>query len=205
MKKIIALDGFKFGSFMQLAIGPLTIIILNTSIKNGYLSGLAFMGGEIVIDILYMFLACIGISKLLHKKYLQSILKYFGAVIFIYFGLNIILNIYNISILPIIRINGYYNTNLFLQGIILTASNPLSIIFFSGIFTSKIIEKNYSQSDTFVFAAGCVFARIMFLLIIIFLGSIINRYFNQKIINILNIIVGIIIVYFGIRLFIKKI
>ena len=205
MKRIVALDGFIFGSFTQFAIGPLTFIVLNTSIQYGYLSGLAFMSGEIIIDILYMFLACIGVSKLLQKKKLQIIMKLFGVLILFIFGLNLVLSVFGVSIFSIMKFQGNIKTNLFFQGIILTASNPLSILFFGGIFTSKIIENNYTRTDTFIFAAGCVLARVIFVIIIIFLGNMVNSRLNTQVINTLNIIVGIIIIFFGIKLLVKKI
>jgi len=200
---MVLLDGFKFGSFMQLAIGPLIFIVLNTSIQYGYISGLAFAGGEIIIDMLYMFFACIGVSKILQKKQTQTAMKIFGAIILIIFGVNIIISIFGKSIFPKINLKEYITTNLFIQGIVLTASNPLSIIFFTGIFTSKMIEKRYTQIDTFVFAVGCISARILFLLIVIFLGSLFSKYLQIQVLNILNFIVGMIIIYFGIKLFMK--
>jgi len=203
MRQNIALDGFIFGSFMQLAVGPLTFIILNISIQYGYISSLAFMSGEILIDVLYMFLASIGVSKLLQKTQLQIFMKIFGALILFIFGINMITSVFGLSIFPKINIQDYLKTNYFFQGIILTASNPLSIIFFSGIFTSKVVEKNYTQRDTFLFAFGCVSARICFLILIILLGSVIHNYLKIQVLNVLNIIVGIIIVLFGIKLLLK--
>jgi threonine/homoserine/homoserine lactone efflux protein len=138
---MILINGLKFGFFMQLAIGPLALMVLNTSSQNGYIDGLILMAGIIVIDMLYMFLACIGISKLLQKNKLQNILKIVGAIILLIFGINNIISFFELSILPKMYIEKYAYTNMFFDGVILTASNPLTIIFLSGIFTSRIMEK----------------------------------------------------------------
>jgi threonine/homoserine/homoserine lactone efflux protein len=204
MKQIIIFDGLKFGIFMQLAIGPLAIMVLNTSTQLGYINGLILMAGIIIIDMLYMFLACMGVSGLLQKEKLQTILKILGSIILLTFGINNILSIFNISIFPKTDLQRYSYANLFLQGIILTASNPLTIIFLGGIFTSRIIEKNYSIKNVFIFASGCIMARISFLVALVLMGSIIHTFLPIQVLKILNVIVGIIIIYFGIKL-IKKI
>jgi threonine/homoserine/homoserine lactone efflux protein len=201
---MILFDGLKFGFFMQLAIGPLALMVLNTSSQNGYMDGLILVVGIIIIDMLYMFLACIGVSKLLQNKKLQNILKITGAIILLMFGINNIISIFELSIFPKIYIQKYEYTNILFKGIILTASNPLTIIFLSGIFTSRIIEKNYSQKNVFIFACGCIIARIFFLILLVVIGYVIHNFLPIEILKMLNVIVGIIIIYFGIKL-IKRI
>ena len=97
---MIVFDGFKFGLFIQLSIGPVALMVLNTSIQLGYKNALIFMTGTIIINILYTILACMGISKLFQKNNLQIIIKIMGAVILLIFGINNILNFFDISILP---------------------------------------------------------------------------------------------------------
>ena len=189
---------------MQLAIGPVALLILNTSIQSGYANGLLLTAGSLVADAAYMFLACIGVSQLLQKKQLQFAMKITGALVLMAFGINTVISIFDISIFPKMHIRETGNANLFFQGIILQASNPLTILFFSGIFTSMIMEKNYTQKDAFKFAFGCILARICFLLFLVAAGNVFHAFLSTRLLKILNVFIGIIIIYFGVKLLVKK-
>jgi threonine/homoserine/homoserine lactone efflux protein len=200
---MITFDGIKFGFLMQLSVGPVALMVLNISIQSGYINGLTFMVGTIIVNIFYTFLACIGISTLLQKNHLQTTMQIVGGAFLLFYGINNIISIFNVSILPKLNLQKEAFTNLFLQGIIITISNPVTIIMIGGILASRIIEKKYSQENIFIFASGYLIARLCFLLILIIIGNIIHTFLQEWVLKILNTIVGIIIVYFGIKLLIK--
>jgi threonine/homoserine/homoserine lactone efflux protein len=197
---MILSDGIKFGFFMQLSIGPLALMLLNTSSQYGYINGFTLMGGIVCIDALYMFLSCMGVARLLQKKNLRNILKLTGGIILILFGINSVAGYFNVSLFPKTGVQEFGYKNLFLQGIFLTASNPLTIIFLGGIFTSRIIEKGYTQRNIFIFALGCLLARICFLILLVITGNMIHAFLPVGILKVLNVMVGMIIIFFGIKL-----
>jgi threonine/homoserine/homoserine lactone efflux protein len=130
-------------------------------------------------------------------------MKIVGGSFLLFYGINNIISIFNISILPKLNFQKEAFANLFLQGLIMTISNPVTIIMIGGILTSRIIEKKYSQENIFIFASGYLISRLCFLLILIIIGNIIHAFLQEWILKILNTMVGIIIVYLGIKLLIK--
>ena len=93
-----------------------------------------------LMDTIFVLLAIFGIGSLLEKPGIKFILKYFGMIILIYFGLGIILAAFGINIIPVLRSSAPSSmlTNAFITTFILTASSPLSILFWSGVFATKV-------------------------------------------------------------------
>jgi threonine/homoserine/homoserine lactone efflux protein len=201
---VVLFDGFLFGMILQLAIGPICLMVFKTSGLLGLEQGLIFVAAVALIDSLYIFLASIGMASILENNILQKWLKYLGGIILILFGINTIFVCFNYSIIPNIKININNISNIFIQGLILTLSNPLTIIFWGGVFSEKVSNQNYTRNQIFLFGIGCISSTILFLGIIAIIGTITRIFLPEIIIKILNGIIGIIIIVFGIKMIIKK-
>ena len=201
----MVIKGLKFGMILQLAVGPMCLLVLNTSVDHGLLSGFSLVLAIALIDALYITLSGLGASAIISKDKVKLIVKIFGCIILVFFGLNTILGVFDISIMPNISLfSNYKSTNLFLQGIILTASNPLTIIFWGGVFTTQIADNNLTRFQLFLFGAGCVLSTLIFLSGIALFGYFIGSFIPDIIIKILNVLVGAFLVFFGVKLLVKK-
>lgn len=89
--------------------------------------------------------------------------------------------------------------NLIVQGLLLTASNPLTIVFWNGMFSAQMVENQWNKKQLFFFAAGCIMATIISLTVVAFQGSALSGFLPQIIVQFLNVTVGIVLVFFGIR------
>ena len=59
--------GFKFGMLLQLAIGPMCLMVFNTSATYGFLVGLSLVLAISLIDGLYITLSGLGIAAIINK------------------------------------------------------------------------------------------------------------------------------------------
>ena len=203
----MVVKGFKFGMMLQLAIGPICMLIFQIAASSGLLVALTGVIAVTLVDGLYIFSAIMGIGAIL-KKYKKSTnaIKLFGAFILIIFDLSIITGAFNIPIIPSLKlISSQSNTNVFYKILLLTLSNPITIVFWVGVFSAKLTEDNMSKKDMFCFGFGSVLSTLVFLSFVSSLGTLLNILLNNFIINILNVIVGFIIVLFGIKTALKKI
>ena len=155
------------------------------------------------MDAFYITLASLGASKLLGNKKIEKIVKILGAIVLIIFGLNIILGVFGINIIPGLNLKPN-SSNAFIQGIVLTLSNPITIVFWGSVLTTKIVEENFRKKELIVFSTGLVSSTLLFLTIIAILGTILSNFIPDIISKTLNIAVGIIIICFGIKLLLKK-
>ncbi|GAA0116487.1 LysE family translocator [Clostridium senegalense] len=198
--------GLKFGMLLQLAIGPVCIFILQmASLKGFYIAETGVLGVTIV-DGLYIFAAILGIASIIEKRKVKVGLKIFGAIILIIFGLSTVLGQFDINFIPSLSLQGEGNSNsVFLKSIILTASNPLTIVFWAGVFSTKIIEENMKRKDIYIFGIGALMATLSFLTLVAVLGTFTKVFLPAYVIQILNIIVGVLLIYFGVKMALKKV
>ena len=196
-------DGLKFGMLLQLAVGPMCLMVFNTAKNVNFLVALSLVLAIALVDAFYIFLAGLGVSKLMEKKSVKSVFKIIGSLVLVIFGINIILNVFNINIIP--GLNLKPNTaNIFIQGLILTLSNPITIVFWGSVLTTKIIDDGLKKKELFIFSIGLVSATLFFLTFIAVLGTILSGFIHKSVSNVLNVIVGLLIIFFGIKMLVKK-
>ena len=68
MKKNVYYEGLKFGMLLQLAVGPMCLLVFNTAKNEGFLIAMSLVLAIVLVDALYITLASVGISKILDKK-----------------------------------------------------------------------------------------------------------------------------------------
>lgn len=197
--------GLKFGMLLQLAVGPMCLLVFNTSAKNGLLMGLSLVLAITLIDLLFITLSGLGVGAIIDKEPIKKGIKVFGVLVLVLFGANIIAGAFQISLIPNIQLFGEASEKgIFIQGLLLTASNPLTIVFWSGVFSTQVIENNYNRVQLCYFGLGCVLSTICFLSFIALLGVVISGFISQSIMQLMNVVVGVVIIYFGGRLLLRK-
>ncbi len=196
-------DGLKFGMLLQLAVGPMCLMVFNTAKNVSFLVALSLVLAIALVDAFYILLAGLGVSKLIEKKNVKAIFKIVGSLVLVIFGLNIILNVFNINLIP--GLNLKPNTaNIFIQGLILTLSNPITIVFWGSVLTTKIIDDGLKKKELVIFSIGLVSATLLFLSFVALLGTVLSGFLPESVSNVLNVIVGLLIIFFGIKMLVKK-
>jgi len=180
-------------------------MVFNTSASLGFFKGLVLVFAIALVDAIYITLSGFGVAAILKKKQIQSAVKIFGGIVLVIFGLNIMLSVFNISLLPNITLfSKSTSQNLFLQGLLLTASNPLTIIFWSGVFSAQVAENKLNDRQLRLFEIGCVLSTIFFLSLVAALGNIVSGFIPINIIKMLNIIVGLVLIGFGLKILLNR-
>ncbi|MDD4074593.1 MAG: LysE family transporter [Eubacteriales bacterium] len=190
---------------LQLAVGPMCLLVFNRSAAHGLLTGMTLVAAITLADMLYILLSALGVSALMEKESVQLPVRIIGALVLVLFGLNMVCGALGVSILPDISLFPQDNRQgFFLRGLLLTLSNPLTIIFWSGVFTTQIIDNHYNRIQLRWFGAGCVLATVFFLSLIAILGTLISGFLSESAMKLLNIFVGCFIIYSGIKLLFKR-
>lgn len=195
--------GLKFGMLLQIAVGPMCLMVFNTAKNVGFLVALTLVLAIALVDAFYITLASFGVSKLLEKEKNKKTFKIIGAIVLMIFGVNTILNVFNINIIPGLNLKPS-STNVFIQGLVLTLSNPITIVFWGSVLTTKIIDEKMKKNELFIFCIGLVSATLIFLSAVAGLGTVLSSFIPNSISNILNVIVGLLIMFFGIKMLLKK-
>lgn len=206
MKKMDSIiNGLRFGMILQFAIGPMCLLIFKTAASDGFLPSMQVVLAVTIVDFLYVQLASCGVVSIFKYENVKMIMKASGALVMILFGISTILGAFGIQLLGGFSVGeGVEHMNLFWQAFILTASNPLTILFWSGVFASQITSNHYSKGQIRGFGIGCILSTLLFSTLIAILGSTLQVFLTAQMIRIMNGVVGVVIIIFGIWMFAKN-
>ncbi|EMS77130.1 lysine exporter protein LysE/YggA [Desulfotignum phosphitoxidans DSM 13687] len=112
---------------------------------SDFINSLSGILAVTLVDYIYIILSLIGIGKLLQKNGIKKKFGITGSVILVLFGLMILhKGIAGISETAHV-VSVWTPLSSFTSCFILTISSPLTIVFWSSIFSAKAIEKNLSE------------------------------------------------------------
>ncbi len=201
MKRYI--EGIKFGLLLQFAIGPICLMVFNTAKNAGFLVAFILVLVVASVDAFYITISCLGASNFLKNKKTLKTFRLVGSIILYLLGLNIILNTFGINFIPGITLHPN-SKSIFIEGLVIALSNPLTIIFWGTMLTAKIIEDKLSKRELIIFCIGLVSATLLFLTSVSIVGTIVSKFIPKIIADILNILVGLLIIYYGYKVYFKE-
>ena len=191
--------GFCFGMLLQLAIGPVCTFIFQTSLTQGLFPALGGVLGVALTDGTEILLAIWGVGAILQRSEgAKAFARWFGAGILLLFGVSSILGAFGITLLPGLGLS-VSGGSVFLRAVVLTLSNPLTIVFWAGVFTTRLAEGDLSDGDQKTFGLGCVLATLFFLSLVAGVGHVTQQMLPEAVVRILNVAVGCVLVGFGLR------
>lgn len=137
---------FLLGISLAAPIGPVKATLLNLGIKNGFFHAWFFSLGAIATDLTYMFLVYIGIGRFIEYPFIQSILWSFGCFVLLYTGIENLLTMHKVKLdsnfKRMIRLR-----HAFLSGFLIALLNPLTILFWLGIYGSVLLGGSNKLND----------------------------------------------------------
>jgi putative LysE/RhtB family amino acid efflux pump len=126
--------GFGLGFFVALQLGPLSLYLIRSTLRNGWEVGLAIAAGIAIIDLAYAALGAAGAAPLLAVGPLDVILGLLGAAVLVLLGARTLWSAFRIRLgeaaEPVSPKRG------FLTALSATASNPLTIASWAAIFSA---------------------------------------------------------------------
>ena len=196
-------EGLKFGMMLQLAVGPMCLMVFNTAKDSGFGIAMSLVLAIVLVDAFYIVLAGVGISRLLEKRSVRRTVQLVGGAVLILFGLNTALGVFGFSIIPGLSVN-VSGRSVFLQGLVLTLSNPLTIVFWGGVLTGKLSEGDMQKRELVAFCVGLVSATLYFMTAVAGLGTVMSEFISGRISAVLNLLIGAAIIWFGIRMMVRS-
>ncbi|MBN1778004.1 MAG: LysE family transporter [Clostridiales bacterium] len=194
--------GLRFGMLLQLAVGPLCFLTLRTAADGGFWAGMRVTLAVTLVDALFIALSGAGAAAVLGRA--KAAVRWGGCLVLCLFGVNIILGAFNIAFLPALQLSATQGGSPFWQGFVLTAANPLTIVFWGGVFTAQVVAHGYTKRQLVFFAAGCVSSTFLSLTLVAFLGSVLSGFLPEIAMQILNILVGVVLIGYGLKLLLQK-
>jgi len=126
------------GLSLAAPIGPVNAAQIDKGIKNGFLHSWLLGIGAMAADGLYMLLVYLGVVHLLSIGFVKSFLWFFGCFVLTYTGIESMIAA-NQPISGLMR-NKEKLSKSFLTGFLMSLTNPLTILFWLGVYGSVLAK-----------------------------------------------------------------
>lgn len=201
------IEGILLGLTVCFLVGPAFFALLQTSIHRGFNSGVLLSIGIIISDFTLVALNYLGAMQIMNNTNNKLVIGIIGGIILVIFGVftytrKVIIeseekeDVQNKTPKPIIYV---------LKGYFMNIANPFIFIFWMG--AMGIVSSNYgiTTNAIIIFFSGTLITIFATDIIKCFIANKIKQYLKQKILQLINHIIGIILVISGIVLIIRVI
>jgi len=195
-------NGLLTGLIINLAIGPLFFFVLNLVLQKTIFDGLMGVLALTIVSYIYIALSTFGVGKLFENKKIKKIFGIISSIVLIIFWGIIIKGAIG-SVISETIVNTTNLLSSFTSVFFLAISNPMSIIFFAGLFSAKAIEYNYTKKELYSFGFGVWLSTLIFTSWAVLIFWLFKETIPTIVIQILNIAVGTLLILYGIIRLIK--
>lgn len=203
MLKVIR-QGLFTGLVLQLAIGPVFFYIMHLTLKLSPLDGVAGVLGAMVADYIYIAAAILGVGSMLEKGKVRHFLGLVGSLVLLLFGAFMIISAFETGNQDALGFAGSsHPASSFLGVFFLTLSSPLTILFWSGLFAARAVERNYTRRELAIFGFSAGLMTLAFNGLAVGLVSLTKGGIPQGFVSISNILVGALLVFYAFCRFYK--
>lgn len=191
------LRGLATGMFLQMAVGPVFFYILSITLNSDIVASMAAVLGVVLADFIYIGVSILGIETLFEHEKMK---KFFGipsALLIIVFGAYLLFTALKTRSTE--GVSEAMNAGkAFTSSFVLTIGSPLTIFFWSGIFTAKALERNFNRREIALFGVGAGLSTLIFLGITVTVISLIRKTIPDELVSALNILVASVMIGYGI-------
>ena len=188
------------GISMAATIGPVKTVLLNTGFKSGFFHAWFFSLGALTTDIIYMFIVYFGVGQFIDSIYLKIFLWSFGCFVLLYTGIENLLTLSKIDMnLKSGKITRLRNS--ILAGFFMSMLNPLTILFWLGIYGSMLAKTaGISTGYQIILNSIAILLGIIFVdFIMAYLSSAARKLLSTKFLKTVSVISSIMMIGFGIH------
>jgi threonine/homoserine/homoserine lactone efflux protein len=192
------------GLSLAAPIGPMNIEVLNRGFREGFLSswlvGLGGLTGDLILLIFIFF----GLQDFMQNIIIQSFMYIIGVILLSYLGVTSIYNALKKSFKQPDNARSKAR-NAYFSGFLISLANPISLIFWFGIYGTSLQILTSTQSISFSILCSFAILAGLFLwnlnLVLTVLFS--KRIMNEKIMRVITFIAGMSLLYFSVRFIIR--
>lgn len=195
------INGFKLGMVLQVGgMGPICFLLFQLASLLPLYSVLGGVWAVTMADAIYIGISLLGIMGIIKQvKNFSNVFKIISGLIIVLLGISFCMLVFSEDDIRKLISYNWTVENVFLTLFILTILNPVTIVCFSGVFTAKLVDTNMKNKELIYFALGTLLSTPVFLSLVVIFGALGASFFPITLVNILNFMVGLALVYWGIK------
>ncbi|MDA2728958.1 LysE family transporter [Bacillus cereus] len=185
------------GLSLSAPMGPINAAQLEKGIRSGFFHAWILGIGALLADVIYMALIYLGVIHFLEKDIIKLFLWSFGAFVLIYTGIESLKNANQISISNTRNDDSIIKS--FFSGFFMSLSNPLTILFWLGIFGSILAKaaSSYTKEQLLLYSFGTILGIFIWDITMASTSSIFRKILNTRILSLITVISGISLIIYG--------
>jgi len=199
-------EGIFIGLTMAVMLGPAMFALLQTSIHRGTRAGVILAFGIFLSDLVVVVCSYLGAAQLLNQGKKSLVVGLIGGTVLIIFGI--------VTFTKKVQISDSNNLlekkslpgplTFLIKGFFLNFANPFVWFFWFTVMMGISGTYGSEFSAVSAFFGGVLLTIFSTDVLKVFIASRIKKYLTIKILNLVNYIVGILLVVFGIILIIRS-
>ncbi len=201
------LEGFLLGVTLSFLPGAAFFSLIQTSIHRGFMAGFFLAVGIFLSDITLVTLAYLGASQILADPDNQIILGVIGGIVLVLFGVYNFSRKGHVTDSKDIEVKRPGIFTYIMKGFALNTLNPTVWFFWGSITvlgTTRISTvQGVDNYEAIIYFGGILLAVFSVDNLKCFISHRIKKYLNNKVLTLINRLVGVMLIIFGMVLFYK--
>ncbi|GLO67889.1 amino acid transporter [Oceanobacillus sp. E9] len=187
------------GLSLSIPIGPINAAQLDKGIHQGFFHSWLVGVGGMFADVIFMLLIYFGVAPFLTTPFVKTFLWVFGCFILLYIGIESLTKAKS-TLSNTSNVESTSKFNSFGTGFIIAISNPISIIFWLGIYGSVLAKttETSTNSQLLIYSSGIFLGIILWDIFMASVATSFRKFFHSKALYWISIIAGIVLIGFGI-------
>lgn len=199
------LQGFLIGLLASMPVGPIAVLCIQRTLYKGRWHGFATALGAAASDLIYALIASFGLSIIISfitSK--QNIIQIIGCVVIIFFGIYLFRSRQTKTI-PRTNSSTQNYIQDFATSFLMTLSNPMIIFLFIGLYAKfNFIHEGITIFKTTLGVLFVFLGAVSWWFLLVSFVNLFRSWINVRGLGIINKIMGVVLVIFGVAAFIAS-
>jgi putative LysE/RhtB family amino acid efflux pump len=193
-----AVIGFGLGFFVALQLGPMSLLLIRSTLRNGWRVGVAVGAGIATVDGLYAAAGAGGVTPLLTIHPVRLALGLVGAAALIFIGIRTLLSAFRIRVGGETEYEVAKPRRAFLTALGGTASNPSTILSWGAIFAAtSTAGLVHTTAAAVLLVAGVAVGSLTWVTTLATVLAIVRRSVSERAIRVTDAVAGAGLIGFG--------
>lgn len=186
------------GISLAAPIGPVNAAQIEKGIKHGFLHAWLVGLGAMAADAIFMLLIYFGLAHFLDTPFAKTFLWLFGGFILIYTGAESFKKNNMLQFSANRSTESYAKS--FSSGFLMTFSNPVSILFWLGIYGSILASaaQRYGAFDLLLYSSGIFLGLLLWDVAMASISSLFQKFMHDGVLMWISRLAGLCLLAFGI-------
>ncbi|MED1468801.1 LysE family translocator [Bacillus salipaludis] len=193
----IFLSYILLGLSLAAPIGPINAAQIDRGIRSGFMHSWLIGVGAVVADGVYMLIVYIGVVQFLEAPIVQTFLWLFGCFVLVYTGIESILKAGTLSLEytrkkePLIKS--------FFSGFFMSISNPLTILFWLGIYGSVLAKTaaTSTNGELIIYSTAIFIGLLLWDITMAGVSSSFRNFLTSRLLVMISLLSGLSLIGFG--------